>query len=128
MTTKGTFDGLGLSTRPDLCSYGPATFGRALARGRRAHRTAGAFEADKRSVDRRLHAIGEAKGQAKAKSGGLPEVIYAQASPRSIGGTSLFDAGAVINSVNVGAFFSDAATSSERGGAACRTPASRSSR
>ena len=49
------------------------------------------------------------RAKAKAKSGGLPDVIYAQASPRSIGGTSLFDAGAAINAVNVGAFFSDAA-------------------
>lgn len=42
-------------------------------------------------------------------AGGLPDLIYAQASPRSIGGTSLFEAGGAINSSNVTAFFSDGA-------------------
>jgi subtilisin family serine protease len=41
---------------------------------------------------------------------GLPDVIYAQASPRSIGGTSLFDAGVTVDAGNVVSFFSDAAT------------------
>jgi subtilisin family serine protease len=47
-------------------------------------------------------------GRAGAK-GALPDLIYAQASPRSIGGTSLFDAGAAVNSGTVQAFFSEAA-------------------
>jgi subtilisin family serine protease len=42
--------------------------------------------------------------------GGLPDVIYAQASPRSIGGTSLFDADVRVDASNVVSFFSDAAT------------------
>ena len=53
-------------------------------------------------------------GRAGAK-GALPDLIYAQASPRSIGGTSLFDAGAAVNSGTVQAFFSEAAVSPGRG-------------
>jgi subtilisin family serine protease len=41
--------------------------------------------------------------------GALPDLIYAQASPRSIGGTSLFEAGAAVHSGSVQAFFSEAA-------------------
>jgi subtilase family protein len=47
-------------------------------------------------------------GRAKAQ-GALPDLIYAQASPRSVGGTSLFEAGAAVHSSNVQAFFSDGA-------------------
>jgi hypothetical protein len=46
-------------------------------------------------------------GRAKAPRA-LPDLIYAQASPRSVGGISLFEAGAAVNSGNVQAFFSEA--------------------
>ena len=37
----------------------------------------------------------------------MPRLVYAQASPRSLGGTSLFD-GPMVNGENVGAFTSEA--------------------
>jgi subtilisin family serine protease len=46
--------------------------------------------------------------RAKAQ-GALPDLIYAQASPRSVGGTPLFEAGAAVHSGNVQAFFSESA-------------------
>lgn len=43
----------------------------------------------------------------KKESGAFPELIYAQASPRSVGGTSLFDAGSAVTAETAPAFFSE---------------------
>jgi len=40
-------------------------------------------------------------------SGDLPDLVYAQASPRSLGGVSLFDAGSAVAEESAGAFLSD---------------------
>jgi subtilisin family serine protease len=49
---------------------------------------------------------GQGRSRRKAE-GGLPPLLFAQASPHSLGGTALFDAGAAINSNNVANFTSD---------------------
>ncbi|MBE2314611.1 S8 family serine peptidase [Solirubrobacter sp. CPCC 204708] len=48
------------------------------------------------------------KRSASTKASAFPDLIYAQASPRSIGGGSLFDAGSTVTAANVGAYVSDA--------------------
>ena len=60
----------------------------------------------KRSGARRRSSRSDRRAGAE---GALPDLIYAQASPRSIGGTSLFDAGAAVQSGSVQAFFSEGA-------------------
>jgi len=60
----------------------------------------------KRSGARRRSSRSDRRAGAE---GVLPDLIYAQASPRSIGGTSLFDAGAAVQSGSVQAFFSEGA-------------------
>jgi hypothetical protein len=47
------------------------------------------------------------KRSASADSSAFPDLIYAQASPRSIGGGSLFDAGPSVTAQTVPAYFSD---------------------
>jgi len=49
----------------------------------------------------------QGRGKSSKPAGGLPDEIYAQASPRSIGGTSLFEAGSAVNSESVTSFFSE---------------------
>ncbi|HYN35262.1 MAG TPA: S8 family serine peptidase [Ilumatobacteraceae bacterium] len=56
---------------------------------------------------KRAAAKQSAKKAPKPAAGGLPPLIYAQASPRSIGGVSMFDMSSPINADNVVAFTSE---------------------
>ena len=47
------------------------------------------------------------KGSARTKASILPEILYAQASPKSLGKTSLFDFKKLVTSENVTNFYSD---------------------
>ena len=65
--------------------------------------------AAKKSATRRAQSLSTAgkRAQKMPKPGPIPDLIYAQASPCSQGGVSMFDAGAQINSRTVANFASE---------------------